>query len=118
MRVKFRIKKREGILTVNKGKAIVEFPDEKLRTIIEEGCNTEQELVFTYTDPDGRVIENTSHAVPAHDDGMLIYYLQKVIRGVKKIEITDVQGSDKVSFRESRSQPSSRAQAEGTSEDR
>lgn len=106
MRVNFRIKKKEGIITINESKAKVDFPDEKVRKIIEEGCNTEQELVFTCTDPDGRLTENASHAVPAHDDGMLIYYLQKVIKDVKKIEITGVRGSDKVSFRENKSQTS------------
>ncbi len=85
---------------VSEGRAEVEFEDVKLQSILQEMINTRQEITFESVNVDGTPRINISQAVPAADDGMLVYFLQAGVPGIKKqIEITGISGSDKVTFK-------------------
>ena len=100
MIVSFRLKKKHGTITVVQGRAKVEFADDQTRAILEEQVNQYQTIVFKSINSDGTPRENTSNAVPACDDGMLVYFLKSGVPGIRgRIQIVDVQGSDRVAFR-------------------
>ena len=97
--ITFKVKKKEGRITVRDGRAQVEFEDARLQGLLQEMVNTRQEITFKSQNVDGTPRVNVSQAVPAEDDGMLVYFLQSGVPGIKKpIEIIGISGSDKVTF--------------------
>ena len=101
MEITFRIKKKSGRITLKDDKAEVEFEDSKVQGILQEMLNTRQAITFESQNVDGTPRVNVSQAVPAEDDGMLVYFLQSGVPGIQKpIEITGITGSEKVTFRQ------------------
>lgn len=99
MIVHITIRKQEGTITVHDGQADVIFPEAKIKILLENYLNGVQDITFRNTGLDGSPRDTTTNAIPAADDGLLVYVLNSGVPGLKKkITITGVEGSDKVSF--------------------
>jgi len=99
MIVSFRIRKKKGTITSEKGNASVDFADEKAASVLADRLNSVQNISFKGIDMEGAERVTVVNAVPCHDDGNLVNFLNQGVPGIKgKIIITGIEGSEKVSF--------------------
>jgi hypothetical protein len=99
MIVSFRIKKKDGTITSEKGNASVDFPDKETASVLEDRLNSVQNITFKGIDMEGSERMTVVSTVPCYDDGNLVNFLNQGVPGIKgKIIITGIEGSEKVTF--------------------